>query len=333
MALQTLANPATVADRLQTYFSKLLLQHAVHELVLGQFGMKAELPQKASSKTIRFFRREEADSSRVSALTEGVPLATYSEISLEYVDVTLGQLGEIVKLSDVLEMVDAYEPLQQNIAGMGEDAALKADDVIRNQIVADMQNLDNGQERFAGIAQTNDGSVDFASAFAAASSVTKLTRTAALSAATQLKKNKAPKINGRYIGVISPEVAHDLRGDTDWLEAAKYSNVQALYNGEVGVLDGIRYIETTNPHRENAYGTYNAAGALYSNFFLGNNAYGTPKMAGTSSPFAPKVTILDKADKSDPLNQFMMAGWKVFWAAKVLNSNWVVNVRSKSTFV
>lgn len=334
--MTTTANPADVANRLQTFFSKKLLQHQVNNLRLNEFGMKADLPQKMKSKTIRWFRKRVADSSRVQSLSEGVALSTYAEFNLDYVEATLAQLGELFKLSDVLQMIDAYEPLKMAVSSMGEDAALKADDVTRDAIISGALNSDdatNGTEIFAGVTPTADSSTDFASLLALDAANAKMTRARALGCKTGLKVNLAPQINGRYIGVIAPQITHDLVQDDDWLKPHQYKDTEALYKGEVGELDGIRYVEATNPFIEDAtYGTYSASGGIFSTFIFGRDAFGVPKMAGTSSPWAPRVVILDKADKTDPLNQYVMAGWKAFYTSKLLNEDFIKVLRTKSTF-
>ena len=64
-------------------------------------------------------------------------------------------------------------------------------------------------------------------------------------AATILKKNRVPRINGKYYAVIHPSVAMDLRNSEGWLEAHKYAQPGEIYNGEIGELHGVRFIEDT----------------------------------------------------------------------------------------
>lgn len=348
MAMTTTANPADVANRLQTHFSKQLLAHAVDTLRLSEFAMKADLPAKSGSKTIRFFKKRVADASQVGALTEGTAIATFTEVALSYVDVTLQQWGEATKISDILRLIDLFPTLKMNIDTMGEDCALQADCVCRDAIVANpsastwiadtqstLYGSNGAQERFAD--QITDVATASATRFATLLANTaangKLTRAKALTCVTQLKVNKAPKINGGYVCVVPPQMTHDIRQDTDWLEAAKYSDVKKLYNDEIGSLDGVRYVEATNPFIEGStYGTYSATGAVFSALFLGKNAFGAPKLTGTKSPWSPQIIICDKPDKSDPVNQFVTAGWKAFWASILLDSSYVVALRGKSTF-
>lgn len=65
-------------------------------------------------------------------------------------------------------------------------------------------------------------------------------------ARTWLKKHKAPLINGKYVAIIHPSVAYDLRKSGDWVEAHKYASPEEIYNGEIGELHGVRFIESDN---------------------------------------------------------------------------------------
>ena len=132
--------------------------------------------------------------------------------------------------------------------------------------------------------------------------------------------------------------------DKAWLNASQYSNVEELYKGEVGRLYGAKFIMTTNAFiTESALGTdadrfiYDAdsgGGAaadkdVHVSLFLGEGAYGVPELA-SQSPFSPKMIITDSADKSDPLNMLITAGFKVFWTALRQNTNYYVIMRSKT---
>jgi hypothetical protein len=55
---------------------------------------------------------------------------------------------------------------------------------------------------------------------------------------------KAPRINGKYIAIVHPSVVYDLRNSEYWIEAHKYAKPEEMYNGEIGELHGIRFIET-----------------------------------------------------------------------------------------
>ena len=313
-----------LSSQYQSHFSKKLLDHAQHELRLNEFAVTEDLPKNMASKKLTFFRPPEADASKVQTLTEGTPTTERRNVVLTAIEATLVQYGEVAEITDIVSWTDLFKALTQHISTMGEDCALHADGLSRNALVSGLTTTAN--RRYS------QGLANFAALEAAAAVDGAFVRTDGLAAATQLKVNRAPKFGGKYVCVIPPQVSHDFMQDEDWLSASKYGSVTQLFKGELGELDGVRYVEATNPFIEDdTLGTYDAAGGIFTSLFLSKGAFGTPKLSGTS-PFKPQVIICDKADKSDPLNQKLMAGWKAFWTAKLLNANWAIAMRSRSTF-
>ena len=63
---------------------------------------------------------------------------------------------------------------------------------------------------------------------------------------TFLKKQKAPYFEGgKYVAVIHPSVSYDLRSHPDWLEVHKYAATREIFEGEIGELHGVRFVEST----------------------------------------------------------------------------------------
>jgi N4-gp56 family major capsid protein len=360
---------AALANQYQNYFSKKLLTYAVQDLVLDQFGSKSPLPAKSGHKAISMFRWDTPKATDINTLTEG-DASTVGEraIALTKISKTLIQRGQIVKLSDVLNATDLFNSLQQSVKINGQDAAIDMDNITRNILVgsnvgdnvnsgatameggynADPSvNLDNGDsltEIYADGTRQTTGSTEY-SAFESTTTGNTLDGAAVLNAVTQLKVNRAqPASGGMYAAVCSPQVLSDIMQDNTWLNASQYSNVEELYKGEVGRLFGAKFVMTTNPFiTADALGTdadrfiYDAAAGggtgntkdVHASLFLGEGAYGVPELA-SQSPFSPKMIITDSADKSDPLNMLITAGFKVFWTTLRQNTGYYVIMRSKT---
>ena len=213
---------------------------------------------------------------------------------------------------------------------------------------ADMSTkLDNGDtitELYADGTRQVDGS-GYDTFSNLATDATLLDGAAVLNAVTQLKVNRAqPTSGGMYAAVCSPQVLSDLMQDNTWLNAAQYSNVEELYKGEVGRLFGAKMVMSTNGfitggvlgtdadrfiYDADAGGTTAANKDVHASLFLGEGAYGVPELA-SQSPFSPKIVITDSADKSDPLNLTITAGFKCFWTALRQNCDYYVVMRSKT---
>ena len=305
---------------LQQYFDKKLLEQTLKTIVLDQFAFKAPLPGKAGAKTIRFFRYPESATTDVATLTEGTAIATGAskQLSMETVDVTLAQYGQIVTISDLLSAVELFNTMEQATVQNGQDAALKVDELLRN-ILGDSTAV---VDRYAGAA------TDYASVGGTDDAMTALD---ILDASTNLRVNNARPSGGYFTAVMAPEVARDLMNDDDWLEASKYGSPDQLFRGEVGRYMGVRVVTTTNPYRQNTQRTYNAAGTKYSTFVVGDQAYGGVNLA-TMSAYSPKMIISQGADKSDPLAQLTTVGFKFYYGGAIINANHAVNIYSVTNY-
>ena len=65
---------------------------------------------------------------------------------------------------------------------------------------------------------------------------------------------------------------------------------------------------------------------VYPSFIFGRGAYGQVKLDDI------KITLLLGADKSDPLNQLRVVGWKVFYGTILLNQQFFMRIESTSAF-
>lgn len=354
MATATTSNPADFSNRTQTLFNKKLLEALQFELVLARYGLSEGY--KTIGDTIRFFRPRKANTTGVGALTEGTTPSTLTEVAVGHKDIQLGQRGALAKITDKLQAIDLINTLEVYHKTMAADCALDYDTVIRDALIDGIQGsdqtylsaVDGGYfERFAGVTNSSTSAASFSDLSGVSKENGKISREAGLAVVTQLKTAGIPTIGGKYYGITPPQVLHDMRRDSLWLQAAVYSDPDKLYNRHAITVDGIAYSEATNPYTEGTtYGTLGTTdpgtGLIYSTIVLGKDAFGIPnldnKRAGGSQQ-APKIIVLDKADKTDPLNQLTVLGWKSFFGAAPFITNvsgerprYVV-LRSKSTFV
>lgn len=65
---------------------------------------------------------------------------------------------------------------------------------------------------------------------------------------------------------------------------------------------------------------------VYPNFIIGRNAYGQVMLDNA------KFTYLKTADKSDPLNQLRVVGWKIFYGTIILNQQFFMRIEGASAF-
>ena len=93
-----------------------------------------------------------------------------------------------------------------------------------------------------------------------------------------LKVMNAPRINGYYAGIIHPDCSYDLMSDPKWVNVKTYADPEGIYEGEIGRIEGVRFVETSEAK------VFTGEGAdgrdVYSTLILGADAYGVTEIAG-----------------------------------------------------
>jgi N4-gp56 family major capsid protein len=333
----------SVSAQFQTYFSKALLERALPLLQMEQFAMKSPYPTKTGgNKTIRFFRFGDPSISAISALSEGTTPTSGDErdLTLSSVEATLVQYGSKIILTDVILATELFSHLAQATKQLGEDAALHADTLCHRALVQDSSTSTGtgiAVKSYARYAQNGTNGTTWSTASTPNGA---MTATDLLDGATSLFIARAPKIKDGYAFVAHPAVIRDLQQDDDWLKVSSYSAPEQIFKGETGKLFGVSVISSTNVQTFNtsASGVGEltvSTGAGYANVLLAGGAFGVPNLSGiaaSGSPFSPKVTILDAADKSDPYGQRIIASFKTFYAAKQLDPRFFRVIFSKSNY-
>jgi N4-gp56 family major capsid protein len=362
-AAATTTNPADFANRLQTHYSKQLLKALQFNLRLGSYGVSKELPANSGANTIRFFRPRKANRAGVQALTQGTAPANLTEVAIGYVDAQLKQRGALAKITDIVRAIDLLDTLDVYTKTMGADAALDFDTVCSHAICSNpgqadadgtanpipvgqttMYNNNSSFERFAGVANTLVSATDFGTLAGNTTAQGKITRAVHLGCITQLRVNNVPMVNGKYPVICPPQLLFDVRQDATWISAAVFdaAKLKSLYQWAEFELDGGVFVEQNNPYTELAtYGTFDSTGGIFSALYLGADAFGVPKLSGStagSDPRMPSMIVLSQPDKADPLNQVVTIGWKAFYQAALFLTNeasdkpHLVQLRAKSSF-
>jgi N4-gp56 family major capsid protein len=304
----------------------------------------------------------------------------YRSLVLNSLSKSLAQYGQVIGLTDILRATDLFNSLQQATKTSGLDMALWVDSVIRNTLVGsnltasgssigsaaegggtfDNSDACNTAASSGGIKVYGNPATLTTQTFSGLNSATTaadatMTASAVLDSMTRLKRNRAPMINGGYVLATDPRVTRDLMRDTDWLNASNYGNKGTpFYKGEVGSIYGCRVVTQTNSFVSTGSGTaadefiYQATAAggglavskdIIASFFFGNESFGIPALTG-DDPLSPKVVITDTPDKSDPLNQLVTVGVKLYFAALRLaagntgstaNPTWYLVHRTKTS--
>lgn len=321
------AAPNDLSSTMKTYYDTELLENARPNLIHAQFAKKQPLP-KGRGKKVEF--RKWNTLADAPALTEGV-IPTGQKLGQSSMTSSIVQHGTYVTVSDQLELHAIDDVILGATEELGASAGTTQDKLVRDTLAAgtSVQYCDK-----VGTSGTHTA-VDSRSAM---DTTSKLTPTEINKAVTTLKKLKAPTINGKYVAIIHPSVTYDLRENKDWIEAHKYADVTPLFNGEIGELHGVRFIETTEAKiwtdstcpvkTAAASGNPAVYYSVYSTLFLGKDAFGMIDPEGGGL----EMIVKGKEQVGGPLNQFSTLGYKFSTATKILYQDRMVRVESLSEY-
>ena len=101
--------------------------------------------------------------------------------------------------------------------------------------------------------------------------------------------------------------------DEKFVEVVKYKNPERIYNGEIGAIEGVRFVETTEAK---IFAEAGASGIdVYSTLILAANAYATTKIKGGG--LETIIKQLGSAGTADPLDQRATVGWKALKVTEI----------------
>jgi len=223
-----------MTDEMKTYYSDYLIDMAEPELVHDQFGQKHPIP-KNGGKTIEF-RKYDPLPKALTPLTEGVT-PNGQKLSMGVITATVKQYGGFIELSDILLLTAIDNNLVQATKLLGSQAGRTLDTITR-EVLNGGTNVQYAEGQVASRAALVGGSTT-------ESENHYLTVDAVRRAVRFLKVMNAPRINGYYVGIIHPDVSYDLMSDPKWVNVKTYSDPDGIYEGEIGRIEGVRFVETS----------------------------------------------------------------------------------------
>lgn len=332
------ASPSTntLAPELKTFYDTELLENARTEMFYAQFGRKQRLPKNGGT-TIEWRKFNTFD--RASELKEGV-IPTGQQFGSSSITASISQYGTYTSITDKLEMRAYDNVILAATEEMGASAAATQEALIRNALLVgtNVMYCDNVDVNGTVLSTpTTPATMGAGGGSSNSDGWALLTPTMVNKAVTKMKKDRVPRINGKYYAVIHPSVAYDLRQSKEWIEVHKYAATSEIFNGEIGELHGCRFIEDTfAPILGGSYiysgsTTYKnkSNGVTYATYFFGKDGFGIVDPEGGGL----EMIIHDKDEIGGPLNQFSTIGYKFETnGATILYPERVLRVMSVSSY-
>ncbi len=233
----TVTNSDALSPEMKTFYDKTLVTLAGANLVHEQFGQKRPIP-KNGGKTIEF-RKFSKLPKAMKAITEGVT-PSGNKLNVSSVSCTVDQYGDYIEQTDMLELTSVDNTIVEATKELAAQAGLTLDTVVRNELVGGTNVM------YAPGLDDKDREIEITSR-ADVIADNKLRVKDVFRAAAELKAVNAPKINGSYVAIIHPYVSYDLMQDADsqWINIQRYASPENIFKGEIGMLGGVRFVEST----------------------------------------------------------------------------------------
>ena len=306
---------AGLTDEMKVYYSTYLIRLAEPLLVHDQFAQKHPIP-KNGGKTIAF-RKYDSLPKALTPLTEGVT-PDGQKLTMDEITATVAQYGGFVELSDMLLLTAIDNNLMEATRLIAEQAS-KTLDTITREVLNGGTNVLYAEGQVSSRAALVGGQ-ESGNHYLTIDGVRKAVRF--------LKVMNARRINGDFAGIIHPDVAYDLMSDPKWVNVKTYSDPSGIYNGEIGKIEGVRFVETSEAK---VFAGEGASGRdVYSTLILGADAYGVTEITGGGLQHIVKQ--LGSGGTSDPLDQRATVGWKATKVAERLVEQYMVRIETTSTF-
>jgi len=297
-----------LTNRQITFYNRTLIERLLPTLVWLKHGQKRPIPKKAGM-TANFRKFNRLDPATTPILEGVTPQGNNLDISA--IHCVVEQYGDYVTLTDLIDLVGIDPHLTEAIQLLGEQAGETLDVVVRDVVCQGT----NAHYVGGGIARDDVGADNTMSAQV-------MRRVRQIMARNNVKPPSGSK---DYLAFIHPDISYDIMGDPTWEGVQNYGKTQAIFDGEIGRLYNVRYIESTLCPIFPGEGEDGID--VYGTIVLGKNAYGVPDIAGSSKP-QTIVKSLGSGGTSDPLDQRSSAGWKAMLATVRLDELCILRVES-----
>jgi N4-gp56 family major capsid protein len=298
------------------FYDKTLLYRAVAYFVHTKFAQVRDIPRKGGTNTIKF-RRYGNLSAATTALSEGVT-PSGSSLSVTDITATVAQYGDYITITDVIDYESKDPVLIEAAEILGDQMGDTVDQLTRDVLAAGTVVTYVGQSSRGAITTSN---------LITATEVRKAVRTLKNAKAKRVTRMinastgiATEPVSAAYIGLIHPDTTYDLQDETGWVPVEKYSSAMNVMENEVGKLNDVRFIESTNCKVFTGEGASSID--VYATLIMGMDAYGITRISGE----AVKNIVKPLGAGEDPLDQRATSGWKITFVAKILNDAFMVRL-------
>lgn len=213
---------------MQIVFSQEVLLAAQPLLKFDQFAVVKEELNTSPGMTIQFLGYDNI--AQGGKLTEGTQMTTKT-LSTNTRQITVYEYGNAVAMSELLLQTSFRDVMSDAAVLLGRDYATVVDGEERAVLETSTQKVYGGRK-------ANHQSL---------LAVDILDTRAIKDAVEILSTKNIPKVDGDfYVCFVHPHQSRNLRDDSAWIQAAQYGDPDRIFNGEIGRIEDVVFIETTD---------------------------------------------------------------------------------------
>lgn len=268
---------------IQAIWSKEILFQAMPILRFEQFAVKKTELGVMPGLTVNFMKYNnlDVDEDAGAELTEGVRLTTDALSAFQY-RITVAEQGKAIAVSELLLHASFDDIMASGSRLLGRHMAQSMDFQARNTLLGAAGNTAFGYRLAApyqgsstniydpGIVAANKAEVDAADGTAGKEAFY-LTPHTVKDGVEQLASLNIPRLGETYVCFVHPHQSRTLRDTPEWIEVTKYAAPGNFMLGEIGRINDVVFIETTQVKKANV----GAVGFdTYESIMIGDNAFG-----------------------------------------------------------
>lgn len=259
---------------IQTIWSKEILFQAMPILRFEQFAVKKTELGVQPGLTIHFMRYNNLPAA--SQLVEGVRMETFSLTASQF-DITVAEQGFAIAVSELLLNASFDDVMASGSRLLGRNMALYLDGSARDTLLQ-ASSMIWGYNKFSlsTAVRTPLSPYDHGAAATATSQLSagnySFTTAVVKDAQETLATKNVPRLGETYVCFIHPHQSRQLRDDPEFIEVTKYAAPGNFLLGEIGRLNDVVFIETTQVF--NNYVTGSTGPLFFDAIFIGDNAFG-----------------------------------------------------------
>lgn len=312
------AGYVTLSANVRDLYSKEVLFLAQPRLRFLQFAKIKEDLTATRGKSIVFVKYDNLAGG--GYLNEDESMTPQGMASNE-ITISVKEVGNSVQVTELLLRTSLLDTLGDASKLLANNLAIVLDGQFRDTVLA-TTNIVYGAPltvQAATGAYTSGASRANAAAVVANDALTSVT---IKDAVELLAVNNAPKFNGDfYVCFAHPHQLRQLRDDANWVEAHKYMGRRQLYLGEVGMYEGVIFIETTQmPYLTSTqvdakYGT-SGGPRMYEGVIFGENSFA----------WAVALPVELRDDGVVDMGRKHTLGWYGIWGTGIIEGKNIVRL-------